>query len=52
MNAPSSPIRRPPGERSDPPGGAGTSDRQRLERMLGAPELSWLVDRIRVRLER
>ncbi len=47
MNAPSSPTRRRPD-----PGGAGDSDRQRLQRMLGAPELSWLVDRIRVRLER
>ncbi|HEX3923511.1 MAG TPA: TIGR02679 family protein [Streptosporangiaceae bacterium] len=47
MNAPSSPIRRPPD-----PGGTSDGDRQRLQRMLGAPELSWLVDRIRVRLER
>jgi uncharacterized protein (TIGR02679 family) len=28
------------------------SDPQRLRTMLGAPELSWLIDRIRVRLER
>jgi uncharacterized protein (TIGR02679 family) len=33
-------------------GGAGAGDQQRLQRVLGAPELSWLVDRIRVRLER
>jgi uncharacterized protein (TIGR02679 family) len=48
MNAPTSPIRRP----ADQPGGAGDSDPARLQRMLGTPELSWLVDRIRVRLER
>ena len=28
------------------------SDPERLQRLLGAPELGWLVDRIRVRLER
>jgi uncharacterized protein (TIGR02679 family) len=28
------------------------SDPQRLRTMLGAPELSWLIDRIRLRLER
>ncbi len=52
MSAPSFPVRRPPGERPDPPGGAGAGDPQRLQRLLGAPELGWLVDRIRVRLER
>jgi uncharacterized protein (TIGR02679 family) len=31
---------------------SGVSDQQRLHRLLGAPELSWLIDRIRVRLER
>lgn len=30
----------------------GAGDPQKLRRLLGAPELSWLVDRIRVRLER
>jgi uncharacterized protein (TIGR02679 family) len=33
---------------SDP----GVSDPQRLRRVLGAPELGWLIDRIRIRLER
>jgi uncharacterized protein (TIGR02679 family) len=28
------------------------SDPERLQRLLGAPELGWLVDRIRIRLER
>lgn len=31
---------------------SGASDAQRLRRVLGAPALSWLVDRIRARLER
>jgi uncharacterized protein (TIGR02679 family) len=31
---------------------SGASDAQRLRRVLGAPELSWLVGRIRARLER
>jgi uncharacterized protein (TIGR02679 family) len=31
---------------------AGVGDPQRLRQLLGAPELGWLVDRIRVRLER
>jgi uncharacterized protein (TIGR02679 family) len=34
------------------PGQAGISDVQRLRLALGVPELSWLVDRIRTRLER
>ncbi len=29
-----------------------TVDNAKLERLLGVPELSWLVERIRVRLER
>ena len=41
-----------PGDRHDPAGGAGASDQQRLRRVLGAPELGWLIDRIRIRLER
>ena len=41
-----------PGDRHDPPGGAGAIDQQRLRRVLGAPELGWLIDRIRIRLER
>jgi len=31
---------------------SGVGDPQRLQRVLGAPELSWLIDRIRIRLER
>jgi uncharacterized protein (TIGR02679 family) len=31
---------------------SGVSDPQRLQRVLGAPELGWLIDRIRIRLER
>jgi uncharacterized protein (TIGR02679 family) len=31
---------------------SGASDPQRVRRVLGAPELGWLIDRIRVRLER
>jgi uncharacterized protein (TIGR02679 family) len=31
---------------------SGVSDQQRLQRVLGAPELGWLIDRIRTRLER
>ncbi len=31
---------------------SGVSDPQRLRRVLGAPELGWLIDRIRIRLER
>ena len=31
---------------------AEVGDAQRLRRVLGAPELGWLIDRIRVRLER
>jgi uncharacterized protein (TIGR02679 family) len=31
---------------------SGVSDQERLQRVLGAPELGWLIDRIRVRLER
>jgi uncharacterized protein (TIGR02679 family) len=30
----------------------GVSDAQRLQRVLGTPELGWLIDRIRMRLER
>jgi len=41
-----------PGGGHDPIGGAGSSDQQRVRRVLGAPELGWLIDRIRVRLER
>jgi uncharacterized protein (TIGR02679 family) len=41
-----------PGDSRDPAGGAGVSDQQRLRRVLGAPELGWLIDRIRIRLER
>jgi uncharacterized protein (TIGR02679 family) len=37
---------------SSPAGGAGTGDEQRVRRVLGAPELGWLIERIRVRLER
>jgi uncharacterized protein (TIGR02679 family) len=33
-------------------GDSPVSDPERLRRVLGAPELGWLVDRIRVRLER
>jgi len=33
-------------------GGADTGDQQRVRGVLGAPELGWLVDRIRLRLER
>jgi uncharacterized protein (TIGR02679 family) len=31
---------------------SGAADAQRLRRVLGAPELGWLIDRIRIRLER
>jgi len=31
---------------------SGVSDPQRLQRVLGAPELGWIIDRIRMRLER
>jgi uncharacterized protein (TIGR02679 family) len=31
---------------------SGVTDPQRLQRVLGAPELGWLIDRIRMRLER
>jgi uncharacterized protein (TIGR02679 family) len=31
---------------------SGVSDPQRLRRVLGVPELGWLIDRIRIRLER
>jgi uncharacterized protein (TIGR02679 family) len=31
---------------------SGVGDEQRLRRVLGVPELGWLIDRIRVRLER
>src|SRR5499427_8911220 len=31
---------------------SGVSDPERLRTMLGVPEVSWLIDRIRVRLER
>ena len=31
---------------------SGVTDPQRLRRVLGAPELGWLIDRIRIRLER
>ncbi len=31
---------------------SGVTDPQRLQRLLGAPELGWLIDRIRIRLER
>ncbi len=31
---------------------SGVSDQQWLRRVLGAPELGWLIDRIRIRLER
>jgi len=51
MDAASSPADRVVGGRQDP-GGTGVGDPQRLSQMLGAPEISWLVDRIRVRLER
>jgi len=43
-----------PGDPRDPggaAGGPGSSDQQ-LRRVLGAPELGWLIDRIRIRLER
>ncbi len=52
MDAPFSPTGKGPGERRDPAGGAGAGDEQRLRRVLGAPELGWLIDRIRIRLER
>src|SRR5260370_3518883 len=32
--------------------GSGVSDPQRVRGVLGAPELGWLIDRIRIRLER
>jgi uncharacterized protein (TIGR02679 family) len=32
--------------------GSEVGDAQRLRRVLGAPELGWLIDRIRIRLER
>jgi uncharacterized protein (TIGR02679 family) len=35
-----------------PPAAAATADPERVQRLLGAPELSWLVERIRSRLER
>jgi uncharacterized protein (TIGR02679 family) len=35
-----------------PAGGEPPADLKRLQRLLGVPELSWLVDRIRGRLER
>src|SRR5580704_1381065 len=41
-----------PGDSGGPAGGAGASDQQRLRRVLGGPELGWLIDRIRIRLER
>jgi uncharacterized protein (TIGR02679 family) len=41
-----------PGDPRDPSAGAEASDQQRLRRVLGAPELGWLIDRIRLRLER
>src|SRR5258708_16393544 len=31
---------------------SGVSDPQRLRQVLGAPELGWLIERIRIRLER
>src|SRR6185437_6799692 len=31
---------------------ARVTDPQQLQRLLGGPELGWLVDRIRIRLER
>src|SRR6266571_3641977 len=31
---------------------SGVTDPQQLQRLLGAPELGWLIDRIRIRLER
>jgi uncharacterized protein (TIGR02679 family) len=31
---------------------SGVGEAQRLRRVLGAPELGWLIDRIRIRLER
>jgi uncharacterized protein (TIGR02679 family) len=51
MDAASSPAGRAHGGRQDA-GGTGVVDPQRLKQLLGPPELSWLVDRIRVRLER
>ena len=41
-----------PGDSRDPVGGAEASNQQRLRRVLGEPELGWLIDRIRIRLER
>jgi uncharacterized protein (TIGR02679 family) len=40
-----------PGRAGDAGGVAGRGDQQ-LRRVLGAPELGWLIDRIRIRLER
>ena len=40
------------GDSRGPAGGAEASDQQRLRRVLGEPELGWLIDRIRIRLER
>ncbi|HEY2505953.1 MAG TPA: TIGR02679 family protein [Streptosporangiaceae bacterium] len=37
---------------SSPDAGHVTVDRAKLDRMLGSPELSWLVERVRGRLER
>src|SRR5580693_7538438 len=41
-----------PGDSRGPAGGTEASDQQRLRRVLGGPELGWLIDRIRIRLER
>jgi hypothetical protein len=45
--------RRLPGD--DPPNRPGSpamSDEERLKRVLGPPELSWLLDRVRARIAR
>jgi uncharacterized protein (TIGR02679 family) len=56
MDVPSSPAGRGSGAGRDPAGETGASvgpaDEQRIRRVFGAPELGWLVERIRVRLER
>ena len=41
-----------PGDSRGPAGEAEASGQQRLQRVLGEPELGWLIDRIRIRLER
>src|ERR1700728_1922663 len=41
-----------PGDSRGRAGGAEAGAQQRLRRVLGEPELGWLIDRIRIRLER